>query len=179
MLGSEAILVQPHRIRSTATPRSLPRASLALPTLLAQIVPSGIFHQRTINYARYVPRPSARARVLIYFLVLVAEEEGIPPSAPPENQEETTASHTTTPPPIDDDMADDCSQHFDTTLTNEQTTHPAIEEQTSIPDLIDVIMHDEPKESDTDLLFHIHGLYRLLDLINEQGSGGAGMISVP
>lgn len=113
-----------------------------------------------------------------HFLVLVPEEQGISPSAPPENQEETTASHTNTPPPIDDDMADDCSQHFDTTLTKEQTTPPVIEGQTSIPDPIDVAIHDEPKESDTDLLFRIHGLYRLLDLINEQGSGGAGMIII-
>ena len=41
---------------------------------------------------------------------------------------------------------------------------------------IDVVMHDEPKGNDPDLLYRICGLYRLLDLINEQGSGGAGMI---
>ena len=35
-----------------------------------------------------------------------------------------------------------------------------------------------PKGSVTDLLFRIRGLYRLLDLISEQGSGGAGMINV-
>jgi hypothetical protein len=43
-------------------------------------------------------------------------------------------------------------------------------------DPVDVIMHDEPKEVDMDLLSRIHGLYRLLDLISEQGSGGAGMM---
>ena len=35
-----------------------------------------------------------------------------------------------------------------------------------------------PKGNVTDLLFCIRGLYRLLDLISEQGSGGAGMINV-
>jgi len=39
-------------------------------------------------------------------------------------------------------------------------------------------MHDEPKENVTDLLFRIRGLYRLLDLISEPGSGGAGMIDI-
>ena len=38
---------------------------------------------------------------------------------------------------------------------------------------------DEPKGDDTDLLFRIRGLYRLLDLISEQGSEGAGMIKAP
>ena len=38
---------------------------------------------------------------------------------------------------------------------------------------------DEPKEDDTDLLFRMRGLYRLLDLISEQGSEGAGMIKAP
>ena len=43
-------------------------------------------------------------------------------------------------------------------------------------DPIDVVMHDEPKGNDPDLLYRIRGLYRLLDLINEPGSGGAGVI---
>jgi hypothetical protein len=42
-----------------------------------------------------------------------------------------------------------------------------------------VVMHDKPKGSVTDLLCRIRGLYRLLDLVNEQGSGEAGMIDVP
>jgi hypothetical protein len=47
-----------------------------------------------------------------------------------------------------------------------------------MPDPFDVIMHEDPKEVDMDLLSRIHGLYRLLDLISEQGSGGAGMMIV-
>jgi len=43
-------------------------------------------------------------------------------------------------------------------------------------DPVDVIMHDGPRELSMDLLSRIHGLYRLLDLISEQGSGGAGMM---
>ena len=43
-----------------------------------------------------------------------------------------------------------------------------------MPDPVDVIMHEGSKEVDMDLLSHIHGLYRLLDLISEQGSGGTG-----
>ena len=54
-----------------------------------------------------------------------------------------------------------------------------IEEQTPTTDQTDIAMHDKPKGSDTDLLYRIHGLYRLLDLTSEQGPGGAGMISVP
>ena len=38
---------------------------------------------------------------------------------------------------------------------------------------------DGPRRDDADLLFRIRGLYRLLDLISEQGSGGAGMIKAP
>jgi len=40
-------------------------------------------------------------------------------------------------------------------------------------------MRDEASGDDTDLMFRVRGLYRLLDLINEQGSGGAGMIKTP
>jgi len=43
-------------------------------------------------------------------------------------------------------------------------------------DPVDVIMHDDPRELNMDLLSRIQGLYRLLDLISEQGSGGAGVI---
>ena len=45
-----------------------------------------------------------------------------------------------------------------------------------MPDLVGVIMHKDSKEVDMDLLSRIHGLYRLLDLISEQGSGGTGMM---
>ena len=72
----------------------------------------------------------------------------------------------------------DRSQNLDINAAERQPTHPVIEEKPSIPGPIGVVMHDEPKESDTDLLFRIHGLYRLLDLINEQGSGGAGMYTL-
>jgi len=47
------------------------------------------------------------------------------------------------------------------------------------PDPIDIMMHDEPREVDMDLLSRIHGLYRLLDLISEQGSGGTGTMIAP
>jgi len=40
-------------------------------------------------------------------------------------------------------------------------------------------MQGEPKGNDTDLVFRIRGLYRLLDLISEQGSGEAGRVNVP
>ena len=56
---------------------------------------------------------------------------------------------------------------------NNQDT-PLLSEQ--MPDPDDVIMHEDPKEVDMDLLSRIHGLYRLLDLISEQGSGGTGMM---
>ena len=44
---------------------------------------------------------------------------------------------------------------------------------------INVVMCDEPKGDHTDLLLRIRGLYRLLDLIGEQGCEGAGMIKAP
>ena len=109
----------------------------------------------------------------------VAEGKDISPPAPAGNQEEMAASHshTNTPRPIEGDMGDDRSRHLETNATKRQSTHPVIEEQASIPGPIDLFIHDEPKEVNTDFLLRIHGLYRLLDLINEQGSGGAGMIS--
>ena len=51
----------------------------------------------------------------------------------------------------------------DTPLATEGTLDP-----------VDIIMHDGPNEPEMDLLSRIHGLYRLLDLISEQGSGGIG-----
>jgi hypothetical protein len=56
----------------------------------------------------------------------------------------------------------------------DQVTPLATEE---VPDAGGAIMHKKPKESDMDLLSRIHGLYRLLDLISEQGSGGAGTMT--
>src|SRR5258706_5054210 len=109
----------------------------------------------------------------------VAEEQDSSPLAPPGNQEGTAGDHTNTPPPVEGDIADDLSLHLDANSPNQQPTHPVIEEQPTITDPIDVVMHDEPKGNDPDLLYRIRGLYRLLDLIDEQGSGGAGMINAP
>ena len=101
-----------------------------------------------------------------------------PPLASPGNQEETADSHTNTPPSVEGDIGDDLSLRLETNSPKEQPTHPVIEEHATITSPIGAAMHDEPKENVTDLLFRIRGLYRLLDLISEQGSGGAGMISV-
>jgi len=114
-----------------------------------------------------------------HILVLAAEEQDSLPLAPSGNQEETAGNHTNTPPSVEGNIGDDHSLHLDTNLPEEQPTQPPIEEQATITDPIDVVMHDEPKESVTDLLLRIRGLYRLLDLISEPGSGGAGMIDVP
>ena len=110
---------------------------------------------------------------LPHFLVAAAEDQDSSPLAPPGNQE---GSHTNDLPPVEGDIGDDRSLHPDTDSPKE---HPVIEEQETTADPIDVVMRDEPNRDDTDLLFRIRGLYRLLDLINEQGSGGAGMIKTP
>ena len=104
----------------------------------------------------------------------VDEEQDSSPLAPLENQEETTGNHTSNLFPVEDDIDGDHSLHPDTTPLDQQPTHPVIEEQETIANPIDVDMRDGPNGDDTDLLFRIRGLYRLLDLINEQGSGGAG-----
>ena len=109
----------------------------------------------------------------------VDEEQDGSPLAPSENQEETAGNQTNILPPVGDDIDSDVSLHADTISLKEQPTHPVIEEQATTADPIDVVTCDAPNEDDTDLLFRIRGLYRLLDLINEQGSGGAGMIKVP
>ena len=95
------------------------------------------------------------------FLVAVAEEQDSSPLSPSRNRGEAAGSHTNDP---------------DTDWFEELPTHPVIEEQATITDPIDAVMCDEPKRDDPDLLFRIRGFYRLLDLISEQGSGGAGMI---
>ena len=94
----------------------------------------------------------------------VAEEQDSSPLAPPGNREEVHGSHTNDP---------------DANWFKELPTDPVIEEQPMTTDPIDVGTCDEPKGDDADLLFRIRGLYRLLDLISEQGSGGAGMIKAP
>ena len=119
-----------------------------------------------------------------------AEEQDSSPLPPLENQEGTAGDHTNTPPPVEGAIGDNLSLHLDASSHNQQPTHPVIEEHATITDPIDVVMHeitdpidvvmhDEPKGNDPDLLYRIRGLYRLLDLINEQGSGGAGMIKSP
>ena len=109
----------------------------------------------------------------------VDEEQDGSLLAPSENQEETASNQTNILPPVEDDIDSDVSLHADTISLKEQPTRPVIEEQATTADPIDVVTCDTPNEDDTDLLFRIRGLYRLLDLINEQGSGGAGMIKVP
>lgn len=98
----------------------------------------------------------------------VAEEQDGPPPIPLENQAE---------------IAGNQGLHSTVTTTQGESGNtirpidpntPLVMEETLDP--VDVIMHDEPKESDMDLLSRIHGLYRLLDLISEQGSGGTGMM---
>ena len=98
------------------------------------------------------------------------------PQTPPGNQEGTADDHTVTPPPAEGDIGDDRSLHLDANSPNQQLTLPVIEEHATTTVPIDVVMHDEPKRDDADLLYRIRGLYRLLDLISEQGSGGAGTI---
>ena len=109
----------------------------------------------------------------------VDEEQDGSPLAPSENPDETAGNRTNILPPAEDDIGDDSSLHADTISLKEQPTHPVIEEQATTADPIGVTTCDAPNGDDADLLFRIRGLYRLLDLINEQGSGGAGMIKVP
>ncbi len=108
-----------------------------------------------------------------------AEEQDSSPLAPPGNQEGTPGDRTNTPLPVEGDIGNNLSLHLDANSPNQLPTHPVIEEQATIPDPIGVVMDKEPKGNDPDLLYRIRGLYRLLDLINEQGSGGAGMIDAP
>ncbi len=123
--------------------------------------------------------PSPLSTHIPHFLVAVDEEQDSSPLAFSENQEQTAGNHTNILPPVEDDIGSDGSLHADTISLKEQPTHPVIEEQATTADPIDVVMCGDPNGDDTDLLFRIRGLYRLLDLINEQGSGGAGMIKVP
>ena len=108
----------------------------------------------------------------------VIEERDSSPPAPSGNHEETADNHMNTPPSAEGDIGNAFSLHLDINSPKEQPTHPGIEEQATITSPIGVIMRDEPKENVTDLLLRTRGLYRLLDLISEQGSGGAGMVNI-
>ena len=112
----------------------------------------------------------------------VAEEQDGPSLGPSRNREGAAGSHTNYLPPIERDIGGDGSLYPDALNANwseELPTHSVIEEQATIANPIGVAMYNEPKRDDADLLFRVHGLYRLLDLISEQGSGGAGMIKAP
>ncbi len=121
--------------------------------------------------------PIIEEQVTITNPIDVAEDQDRLPLPPLRNQEGTVGDHTDTPAPMEGDIGDDLSLHLDANSPTQQPTHPIIEEQPTITDPMDVVMHDEPKGNDPDLLYRIRGFYRLLDLINEQGSGGAGMIN--
>ena len=95
------------------------------------------------------------------------------------NRGKAFVSYTKDLPPVERDIGSDSSLHSDANGSKVLPTHPVIEEQATTTNPTDVVMCDEPKGDDTDLLFRIRGLYRLLDLISEQGSGGAGMIKAP
>lgn len=111
--------------------------------------------------------------------MVVADEQDSAPPVPPGDPEGTVDNHTNIPPAVEGDTGDGRLPHLDTKPTKQPSVHPVLGEQTSTADPVDVVMRDEPQEHDIDLLFRIRGLYRLLDLINEQGSGGAGATSVP
>ena len=122
--------------------------------------------------------PSSLCTYIFHFLVPVVEEQDSPSLAPSGNQKGIACNHTNTPIQLRAHIGNVRSLHFDTNSPNQRPTHPVIEEQTPTTDQTDTATHDEPKGNDTDLLYRIHGLYRLLDLTSGQGSGGAGMISV-
>ena len=104
-------------------------------------------------------------------MTVTGEQDG-PPSTPLRNQRgpaSTKGSHRTTTTV----HARNIRVISSIDSANNQVT-PLLSED--MPDLVDVIMHKDSKEVDMDLLSHIHGLYRLLDLISEQGSGGTGVL---
>jgi len=94
----------------------------------------------------------------------IAKEQDGPSPIPLGNQAETNCTQDT-------HSSDDSTPRVDPVNNQDMLL---ITEVT--PNPVDVIIHEEPKESDMDLLSRIHGLYRLLDLISEQGSGGTGMM---
>jgi len=115
---------------------------------------------------------------MAHSLVAIAEEQDSAPLGPSGNQEEMVVSHTSNLPPVEGVIGGDSSLHPDTNSPKEQPTHPIKHKATTVGPM-DVAMRDEASGDDTDLMFRIRGLYRLLDLIDEQGSGGAGMIKAP
>ena len=125
--------------------------------------------------------PRAPQHAYSSFLVAVPEEQESSPLGPSGSREEAAGIHANDPFPVELDIGGDGPLFPDVNLFEfeELPTHPVIEEQATITDPIDVVIPDEPKGDDADLLYRIRGLYRLLDLISEQGSGGAGMIKVP
>ena len=105
-------------------------------------------------------------------LLTITGEQDDPPSTPLRNQGEpdgTEGSHHVTATVHARSDGAISSAHS----ANNQETPPLPED---MPDIVDVIMHEDSKEVDMDLLSRINGLYRLLDLISEQGSGGTGML---
>ena len=104
----------------------------------------------------------------------MAERPYNSPLSPSRNQEKAAVSHTKYIPPVERN-----SLHADANWYKGLPTPPVIEEQATTTNPIDAVTCDEPKGDDADLLFRIRGLYRLLDLVSEQGSGGAGMIKAP
>ena len=104
-----------------------------------------------------------------------AEEQDSSPLAPSGNREEAASGHENNLPLVERVMGGDGPLHPESP-EKDLPAPPGSEEQAKITDPVGVAMCDEPKRDDADLLFRIHGLYRLLDLISEQGSGGAGMI---
>ena len=58
----------------------------------------------------------------------------------------------------------------ETILPNQKNTEPSSNKDSESP----VINDEPPAKPSRDLLDRVKGMYRLLDLINEQGSGGIG-----
>jgi len=113
--------------------------------------------------------------VFLLLCLTVASEQDGPPPIPSRDQGETAStegSHSTDITVQGNSEGTICPVD----LVNNRYTSLVTEET---PDPIDVTMHDEPQEVDMDLLSRIHGLYRLLDLISEQGSGGTGTMIAP
>ena len=98
------------------------------------------------------------------------------PLGPSGNQEQIVVNRTNDLPPVEGDISGERSLHPDTNPPKEQPMHPVIKEMVTTAGPIDTVTRDEASGDDTDLMFRIRGLYCLIDLINEQGSGGAGMI---
>ena len=106
-------------------------------------------------------------------LLTAVEEQGGPPSIPLRNEGERANAES--PHPITTTVhaeRDGATGSVDPVKNQDK---PLLSED--MPDPVDVTMHEDTKDVGMDLLSRIPGLYRLLDLISEQGSGGAGMLS--